>query len=312
MARAHVNRADRPPINMRRWGSDTIAVAALLALMAGTGVRAATPTINPTNRFAYGSNIGWLDWRAGGGGNGAVIGEYVCSGYIYAANVGWIHLGDGSPANGIGYQNNSAADYGVNHDGLGNLRGLAWGANIGWVNFETNGAPRFDLFNGRFSGNAWSANCGWVSLSNAVAYVQTDTMLPGTDSDGDGIADAFELIWTGGLGAMNGTTDTDGDGASDLDEYLAGTNPTNPADQLVIVSLNSNLSNTLYTITWLSQQTRSYSLQTRSNLNVGTPWITHPIGTIFPDPGLTIVRTATDSPTSERYFRIKAARPLVP
>ena len=66
--------------------------------------------------------------------NGAVIGEYVCSGYIYSANVGWINLGSGSPANGIRYQNNSAADFGVNQDGLGNLSGYAYGANIGWIN----------------------------------------------------------------------------------------------------------------------------------------------------------------------------------
>jgi hypothetical protein len=42
--------------------------------------------------------------------NGAVIGDYVCSGYIYAANVGWINLGSGSPTNGIRYQNFSAAE----------------------------------------------------------------------------------------------------------------------------------------------------------------------------------------------------------
>src|SRR5215472_16009948 len=67
----------------------------------------AASTINATNKFAYGANIGWLDWR-GDTNNGAVIGEYVCSGYLYAANVGWINLCSGSPANGIQYQNNSA------------------------------------------------------------------------------------------------------------------------------------------------------------------------------------------------------------
>src|SRR6266704_1396218 len=88
-------------------------------------------TINSANHYAGGANLGWTDWRADTA-NGAVIGEYVCSGYIYAANVGWIHLGSGAPANGIRYQNNSPSDYGVNHDGLGNLSGYAYGANIGW------------------------------------------------------------------------------------------------------------------------------------------------------------------------------------
>src|SRR5436190_21958936 len=83
----------------------------------------AATTINAANRFSYGANIGWMNWR-GDDANGAVIGEFVCSGFISGANVGWINLGSGSPVNGIRYQNNSGADFGVNHDGIGNLRGF--------------------------------------------------------------------------------------------------------------------------------------------------------------------------------------------
>src|SRR5688572_28820105 len=118
----------------------------------------AATTVNPVNRFSYGANIGWMDWR-GDVANGGVIGEFACSGYIYAANVGWIHLGDGTPANGIRYANNSATDFGVNYDGAGNLRGFAYGANIGWLNFtnrDASGAiydgPKVDLLTGRLSG----------------------------------------------------------------------------------------------------------------------------------------------------------------
>src|SRR5215831_3997694 len=135
----------------------------------------AATTIDPVNKYAYGANIGWMDWR-GDTNNGAVIGEYVCSGSIYSANVGWINLGSGAPANQIHYQNNSPADFGVNQDGLGNLRGYAYGANIGWINFEATGAPRVDLLTGSLTGSVYSANCGWISLSNAAAFVQTDTI----------------------------------------------------------------------------------------------------------------------------------------
>ena len=51
----------------------------------------AATTIDPVNKYAYGANLGWMDWR-GDTANGAVIGAYVCSGYIYSANVGWINL----------------------------------------------------------------------------------------------------------------------------------------------------------------------------------------------------------------------------
>src|SRR5262245_617248 len=124
-------------------------------VLLGTSVFAiAASTIDPTNKYAYGANIGWIDWR-GDGTTGAIIGEYVCSGYIYSANAGWIYLGSGSPINGIQYQNLAANDFGVNTDGFGNLRGYAYGANIGWINFEGTGAPKVDLITGGLSGSIW-------------------------------------------------------------------------------------------------------------------------------------------------------------
>src|ERR1051325_3011593 len=122
-------------ILMRTTTSKTraAALASALLLTAALDQALAVSTINATNQFAYGANIGWLNWR-GDTNNGAIIGEYVCSGCIYSANVGWINLGSGAPANGIRYQNNSGTDFGVNHDGLGNLRGYAYGPNIGWIN----------------------------------------------------------------------------------------------------------------------------------------------------------------------------------
>ncbi len=133
---------------------------------------AAPTTIDAANHYAYGANLGWIDWR-GDTANGAVVGLSVVSGNIYSANVGWINLGDGTPVNGQTYLNNSATDFGVNRDAAGNLRGYAYGANIGWINFEANGAPKMDLLTGQFSGSVYSANCGWISLSNATTYVQS-------------------------------------------------------------------------------------------------------------------------------------------
>ncbi|HXF10416.1 MAG TPA: hypothetical protein VN625_06490, partial [Desulfuromonadaceae bacterium] len=49
-----------------------------------------------------------------------------------------------------------------------------------------------------------------------------------TDSDGDGMDDAWETNYFGTL-ARDGTGDFDGDGASDLFEFLTGTDPTDPA-----------------------------------------------------------------------------------
>ena len=122
---------------------------------------------------------------------------------IYSANVGWISLGSGTPTNGLAYQNNSAADFGVNRDAAGNLRGYAYGANIGWINFETTGAPQMDLVTGNFSGSVWSANCGWISLSNATAYVQS-TVFAGANGAAASTISSIVKPGVGGTAALTG------------------------------------------------------------------------------------------------------------
>src|SRR5262249_19087434 len=122
------------PLNNHDQLMKTFLALALVFTFGGFMPVSAVTTIISVNKYAYGADVSWMDWR-GDTANGAIIGEYVCSGYIYAANVGWINLGNGSPLNGIYYQNLSAADFGVNQDGFGNLRGFAYGANIGWINF---------------------------------------------------------------------------------------------------------------------------------------------------------------------------------
>ncbi len=267
----------------------------------------AATTITPANHYAYGANLGWVESR-GDVANGAVIGEYVCSGYIYSANVGWISLGGGTPANGIRYQNNSGTDYGVNHDGLGNLRGYAWGANIGWINFEATGAPKVDLWTGNLSGHAWSANCGWISLSNAQAVVQTAYLASGADTDGDGMADAWELTYTNTLTAFTAGSDTDGDGHTDVQEHLADTNPLDPGDQLRITSITHGQPTPSYTtLQWTSRPTRFYAIERRESLSPADNW-----GTLSMLPWLGINNAGFDQTGGLNFYRIRAVRPLSP
>jgi hypothetical protein len=281
----------------------------ILLFLASLGRSFAASTIDPANKYAYGANFGWIDWR-GDTNNGAVIGEYVCSGYIYAANVGWINLGSGAPSNGIQYKNLDAGDFGVNQDGLGNLRGFAYGANIGWINFETNGAPKVDLRTGRLSGYAYSANCGWISLSNAFAFVQTDTIAPGADTDGDGLPDAWELLNFGSLSATAGG-DPDGDGMSNRQEYLAGTDPNNALSNLRITAISAQPFGSSVTLTWTSVSNRFYLVQKELSLP-GPGWFDSGLSTIAPDVGLTTTRLISDTNSPARFYRVQAFRPLGP
>jgi hypothetical protein len=286
-------------------------VAAAMGLLSLLNCTLATAhgatTIDPVHRYAYGANLGWLDAYADGA-DGALIGAYVCSGYIYSANVGWINLGSGSPANGIQYQNNSASDFGVNLDGLGNLRGYAYGANIGWINFETIGAPAINLITGQTSGYIWSANCGWISLSNAVTYAQTDSIAPGA-LDTNGLPIAWELTYFGHTG-VNPNADPDGDGMSNYQEYLAGTDPHNASDNLAITTADFASDGTNASLTWTSVSTRYYYIQETRSLS-SSNWTDSGLGLIA-STGASTVASFTETNAPKRFYRIEAVRPLTP
>lgn len=244
-----------------------------LWLLACSSVAAAT-NIESAQAHAWSGNVGWLNWRADDT-NGAVIGEYVCSGYLYGANVGWINLGDGSPANGIRYANDSASDYGVNRMPDGRLRGYAYSANVGWIQFEDQGNPRVGVVTGRFSGHAYSANIGWINLGHATYFVQSENIRTGSDSDSDGLTDAWELEKTGNLTTFTPGGDADGDTFGDLLEYAANTDPQDAEDYFDIVSQSANTVDSEMTISWKSSSARIYRIQQSDDMaswsDVGVP-----------------------------------------
>jgi hypothetical protein len=292
-------------------------IVLLCATLVAVGSQAAT-TINPVNKFAYGANIGWLNWQ-GDGANGAVIGAFACSGNVWGANVGWINLGSGAPANGVRYQNNNAVDFGVNHDGVGNLTGHAWGANIGWLTFTNRtdsgtpyDGPRVDLVTGKLSGFVWSANCGWISLSNQFAFVQTDSINYGPDTDGDGLPDAWELQHAPNLGVLNGSGDNDGDGLSNAEEFVADTDPLDPNSNLRITSIVKLDGSQPMTLTWLSRPTRQYLIRSNPNVIDPQPWAEIGIGLVTPDPGTSTTRDVTPVPDPTQFYVIEAVTPLGP
>ena len=270
-------------------------------------------TIAPTFPYAHGANIGWLHLRPSADW-GVVIGEASCSGFAHSANCGWINFGDGTPANGIGYGNTDGIDSGVNHDGYGNLSGLAWGANIGWINFGTdaNGTPRpttdiyrprFDFLTGQFSGYAYGANIGWINLST----LQTATLaIP--DTDGDGLADAWERQNFSYITRKNGTADTDGDGVSDKNEYVAGTDPNAPDSAFRIISQTLGTGPTFpWNITFTSNPTRVYRVDKSTSLG---SWMNGPFFT--PSSGPQTTTGFTETRVNGDFLRIAAAVPLQP
>ena len=280
-------------------------------------VRGAT-TIDANHQYSYGANIGWMNWLADSAADGVSIGEFICSGWIYSANVGWINFGNGSPANHIQYQNNSGTDFGVNYGidptqpGYGVLRGYAYGANIGWISFEATGNPRVSLFTGNFSGFAYSANCGWINLNDMSGdYVQTDHILMGADSNGNGIADAWEYFYFGGLlspGQEN--TSPNGSGQTLLQDYQDGVNPNTLNNALRITAYSTNPGGISSNVTFTSNTGRLYTIEVNTDLTLPLNWTDSGLGMFAPDQGISTTRTVTQASATKRYFRVKTMRPL--
>ena len=118
---------------------------------------------NTGNQYAYGENIGWLNFEASDVSAGATVSKEKLQGYVWSENIGWINL---SPTT-IGCD-------GVLNDGSGNLSGYAWGENVGWINFDpqfsgTHYGVKIDAA-GSFSGYAWGENVGWINFNNADLF----------------------------------------------------------------------------------------------------------------------------------------------
>ena len=261
----------------------SISIACLLATACATVSVRAAATINPVNKHAYGANVGWVNME-GDVTNGVAVGELSCSGFAYGANVGWIHFGNG-PLDGHQYSNGSAVDFGVNVQPDGALQGYAYGANIGWINFEANGAPRINLLDGIFSGSAYGANVGWISLSNLSAFVQTDSLDPGPDTDLDMFPDAWELWYATNLTVLTTSGDLDGDVMTDKDEYLAGTDPDDIGSLLAITALDLIPGLTNSDVTWQSVATRLYEIHLNADLTNDTTWLDSGLVSRLPTPG---------------------------
>ncbi|MCB1275326.1 hypothetical protein [Prosthecobacter sp.] len=282
-------------------------------LLLGSGVLWAQSTINPTQKFAWAANAGWIDLRTSPE-NGVVVGAYVCSGFGYGANIGWIHLGDGTPEDHVRYSNANGTDYGVNVQPGGFLRGLAYGANVGWLMFESSGNPRVDLSTGLMSGFIWGANIGWINLGNMDFQVVVDSLQSSPDTDNDQIPDAWEYLRTGSLGFLSLNGDLDHDGVSDRNEYQSDTDPLSSADTFsVMLPQVEKLPNgdMQVTLTWRSSPDREYVIEAIDDLT-GSMWMDAGMGPIKPDAGSQTTRTITGPPGVRRFYRARVLLPLQP
>jgi len=90
------------------------------------------------------------------------------------------------------------------------------------------------------------------------------------DLDGDGMADNWELIQFNTL--TNGAAaDNDGDGFSNMDEYQAGTAPTNDSSQLEVTNVWRQSGNSA--IAWPGAAFGTYRVEATTNLRQSVNWV---------------------------------------
>ena len=199
--------------------------ACLIACLASSSSLA-----SDTERFAWGENVGWLNWQGQRGDDGVPFGAGRARffpdhlrGWVWGENVGWINLGQNGPYPEPSMQgvDGDMDAFGVNIDASGVLSGYAWSENIGWISFgpfdssvtDANGdtvQPRLE--DGRLRGLAWGENVGWINLGDALS-----TGAGGVVVDGPAATFGVEVFCASDLAAPFGIVDI-----TDVDAFIVG------------------------------------------------------------------------------------------
>jgi len=121
-----------------------IFVLFLFSILLANQVFASGGSINADHHYAWGENVGWVDFI------NANVTDTSLEGSAYGENIGWIDLST--------VTNNK-----------GTLGGYAWGENVGWVDFSP-----ASITDGVFTGGAYGENIGWIVFGTGDNKVMTD------------------------------------------------------------------------------------------------------------------------------------------
>jgi GH35 family endo-1,4-beta-xylanase len=142
-----------------------------------------------------------------------------------------------------------------------------------------------------------------VDLSSEVADNTCIVTLPANDSDGDGIPDAWEEQYSLNPAEPDSTIDSDGDGLNNQQEFIALTDPDDPASAPHLTTVLADDGTTM--LSFDTRRARYYDLCFKTNLN-DTTWCV--IGARMPgtDAGM-VITNATDAVSG--YWSLRIVKP---
>lgn len=213
---------------------------------------AADTGIDDSRRHAFSENTGWVNMRPDT--NAGVRIEFDGATGALSGYAWGENIGwICFPTNGFG---------GVTINAAGQLSGYAWGENVGWIYFPTHGhgGVTLNTSSGEFTGSAWGGNIGWIRFNGTnfgVRSVAFDRQSQGTPN------------WW--LDHHNVNEDYNaGDGVPAWQKYVMDVSPTNAGNSLVITSITNN-GIALVRFTPASAR-RFYTLKKSTNLAAAASW----------------------------------------
>ncbi len=120
------------------------------------------------------------------------------------------------------------------------------------------------------------------------------------DTDGDGLDDDWEVTYFNNL-SRNGSGDFDSDGLSDLQEFLAGTDPTNSNSFFRVLTVSPAGGGSMVLL-WSGNPSRSYRAEFKDNLNAAN-W-TALTGTISWNGSTASIADSSAGAATNRYYRV--------
>ena len=137
--------------------------------------------------------------------------------------------------------------------------------------------------------------------ANSEGVVLYRQFRPVEDTDNDGLADDWELRYFGSTAISSPQADSDADGAFNLNEFRAGTNPTNALSFLSIRSITFDGTNAM--ITWQTAGGRTNIVQAASTL---TNFVDLSPPLVAPGSGDVVTSYLDSSANSNaRFYRIR-------